>query len=226
MEMAGQVVATRRQFPLKLAYALSVHKSQGMSIDLLDVHCKGTFEYGQAYVALSRAVALDRVRVSGFSRNVVRAHPKVIAYYKRLQDMAASNHRAIASSKNGSWTPVPATAPPVAPPVARAASALASAGGQPAVWRASQALQPQAGVQMQRFQHSAAPSAAPREHALPSGARLQEGAGIASGRSGAAGSAAGHPVRQPGSSAAPQAGDHFDFDAVAEDEWIRLLGGH
>jgi ATP-dependent DNA helicase PIF1 len=47
MEMGGEVVASRRQYPLKLAYALSIHKSQGMTIDLLDVHFGGTFEFGQ-----------------------------------------------------------------------------------------------------------------------------------------------------------------------------------
>ena len=85
LELGSRVVATRQQIPLKLAYALSIHKSQGMTIDLLDVSMKGVFEYGQAYVALSRAVSLDRVRVSAFTASLVKAHPVVVAYYKWLE---------------------------------------------------------------------------------------------------------------------------------------------
>jgi ATP-dependent DNA helicase PIF1 len=85
LELGSRVVATRQQIPLKLAYALSIHKSQGMTIDLLDVSMKGVFEYGQAYVALSRAVSLDRVRVSAFTAALVKAHPVVVAYYKWLE---------------------------------------------------------------------------------------------------------------------------------------------
>jgi hypothetical protein len=84
IELGSRVVANRRQIPLKLAYALSIHKSQGMTIDLLDIDMHGIFEYGQAYVALSRAVALDRVRIKGFKPACVRAHPTVAAYYAWL----------------------------------------------------------------------------------------------------------------------------------------------
>lgn len=43
------IEASRRQIPLKLAFAMTMHKSQGMSIDSLRVDLKNTFEYGQAY---------------------------------------------------------------------------------------------------------------------------------------------------------------------------------
>ena len=86
IELGSQKVALRRQLPLKLAYALSIHKSQGMTIDLLDISMNGIFEYGQAYVAISRAVALDRVRIRGFTPGCVRAHPTVALYYAWLED--------------------------------------------------------------------------------------------------------------------------------------------
>ena len=51
--------AARLQVPLKLGYALTVHKSQGLSMSLLEVDLQKCFDYGQAYVALSRATHLS-----------------------------------------------------------------------------------------------------------------------------------------------------------------------
>ena len=65
----GLGTATRTQIPLMLAWALTVHKSQGLSIDWLEVDCDGVFAEGQVYVALSRSTGLDRlaVRPKGFA---------------------------------------------------------------------------------------------------------------------------------------------------------------
>jgi ATP-dependent DNA helicase PIF1 len=62
-----EVVASRKQFPIKLAWAVTVHKSQGMSLDLVDIDLQGSFASGQGYVALSRARTLQGLRVRNFA---------------------------------------------------------------------------------------------------------------------------------------------------------------
>eukprot|EP00579_Thalassiosira_antarctica_P012030 CAMPEP_0201922578 /NCGR_PEP_ID=MMETSP0903-20130614/10574_1 /ASSEMBLY_ACC=CAM_ASM_000552 /TAXON_ID=420261 /ORGANISM="Thalassiosira antarctica, Strain CCMP982" /LENGTH=778 /DNA_ID=CAMNT_0048459739 /DNA_START=65 /DNA_END=2401 /DNA_ORIENTATION=+ len=83
-KMGDQTVSSRLQIPLRLAWSISVHKSQGMTIPNLTVNLAGVFEYGQAYVALSRATELKLLTLRGFSAKSFRAHPKVKAFYSLL----------------------------------------------------------------------------------------------------------------------------------------------
>ena len=72
----------RTQVPLRLAYAVTIHRSQGSSLDsaLVDVG-PSTFEYGQAYVALSRVRSLESVFIFEIHPRAFRAHPAVKAFY-------------------------------------------------------------------------------------------------------------------------------------------------
>lgn len=71
-----------RFMPLRLAWAVSIHKSQGMTIDCMEADLgKSVFEYGQAYTALSRARNLAGVRLIGFNPRSFKTHPDVLAFY-------------------------------------------------------------------------------------------------------------------------------------------------
>jgi ATP-dependent DNA helicase PIF1 len=76
--------AKRTQVPLRLAWAVTIHKSQGSTLDcaLIDIG-DSTFEYGQAYVALSRVRDLESLYIHEFDPKAVRAHPLVLAQFAR-----------------------------------------------------------------------------------------------------------------------------------------------
>ena len=72
----------RKQLPLKLGWALTVHKSQGMTLTRVELNLTNAFDFGQVYVALSRVASLSGLFLSSFlSSSVVRSHPDVKAYY-------------------------------------------------------------------------------------------------------------------------------------------------
>jgi ATP-dependent DNA helicase PIF1 len=80
----GEVQAQRQQVPLILAWALSIHKAQGQTLQRVKVDLGRVFEKGQAYVALSRATSQAGLQVSGFDQRKVMVHPKVIKFYENL----------------------------------------------------------------------------------------------------------------------------------------------
>lgn len=81
---AGEVQACRRQIPLILAWALSIHKAQGQTLERVKVDLGKVFEKGQAYVALSRATTQQGLQVLRFEKHKVMAHPRVVNFYNNL----------------------------------------------------------------------------------------------------------------------------------------------
>lgn len=80
-------VATIYQIPLKLAYACTVHSSQGLSLDCVEISMKRIFEYGQAYVALSRVRNLKGLKIKNFDEKRIKAHPGALKFYKDLEEV-------------------------------------------------------------------------------------------------------------------------------------------
>ena len=68
--------------PLALAWALTVHKGQGATIDYLRVDLDGCFAEGQAYVAVSRACSIDGLEIQNFSSGCVKSSELVKAFYR------------------------------------------------------------------------------------------------------------------------------------------------
>lgn len=80
------LIATIYQIPLKLAYAVTVHKSQGMTLDSAIIDLRGVFEYGQAYVALSRVRDVNNLFLINATKSTFKAHPKALEFYRRIDN--------------------------------------------------------------------------------------------------------------------------------------------
>ena len=91
-------VATLSQFPLKLAYAVTIHKSQGMSIDNLVCNVDNIFAPSQFYVAISRAIDPKNLRLdfgrgdlANYLQRVIKVDMRVVEYYTQLGDSYITN---------------------------------------------------------------------------------------------------------------------------------------
>ena len=78
----GNVLGTRKQIPLDLAYCMTIHKSQGMEFDYLEVDLSDVFDPGQAYVAASRAKTLNGLRILGVHPALPKTSELVEQFYK------------------------------------------------------------------------------------------------------------------------------------------------
>jgi len=85
-ELKGMLVteAGVNQIPLILAWAMTIHKSQGLTLDKISCDLSDVFSPGQAYVALSRAKSLEGVFIEKISFNKIRANKKAVEFYQNL----------------------------------------------------------------------------------------------------------------------------------------------
>lgn len=118
----NKVRASIEQIPLRLAWAITVHKSQGMSLDAAEIDLSKAFVFGQGYVALSRVRTLEGLKILGMHPNALQVDPKVAQQDERFQAASAAAerefevmdeeeitamHRAYIEHLGGVW-PVPA----------------------------------------------------------------------------------------------------------------------
>jgi len=78
IEDQGKPLASVMQVPLRLAWAMTIHKSQGMSLDAAMVDLGAAFEYGQGYVALSRVRRLSGLYLLGCNEIATKVHPEIL----------------------------------------------------------------------------------------------------------------------------------------------------
>lgn len=81
-----EVFAKITQLPLRLAWAMTIHKSQGVSLDAAVMDLSQTFEYGQGYVALSRVRSLSGVHLLGVNARAFQVHPTVLIEDQRFRE--------------------------------------------------------------------------------------------------------------------------------------------
>ena len=97
IEENGRARARIIQLPLRLAWAITVHKSQGMSLDEAVMDLTDVFEFGQGYVALSRVRRLTGLHLLGWNERAFKVHPDIVVQDETFR--AASDDSVAAFTK-------------------------------------------------------------------------------------------------------------------------------
>jgi len=95
IEENGEIVAKIEQVPLRLAWAMTIHKSQGVTLDEAFMDLSGAFVEGQGYVALSRVRTLGGLYLAGYNDKALAVHPIVLRHddtFRQLSDESESVH--------------------------------------------------------------------------------------------------------------------------------------
>lgn len=85
LDADGMPVVTARNFPITLAWALTIHKSQGTTLDRMQVNLRGLWEPGQAYVALSRLKSAEGLFLEGWEPRSIFTDPAVKEFHQGLE---------------------------------------------------------------------------------------------------------------------------------------------
>lgn len=91
VEEDGKIKAEISQVPLRLAWAITIHKSQGMSLDAAEIDLSKSFVAGMGYVALSRVKSLAGLKLVGFNNQALAVHPEIAdmdKHFRKQSDAA------------------------------------------------------------------------------------------------------------------------------------------
>jgi ATP-dependent exoDNAse (exonuclease V) alpha subunit len=86
LEEDGRVRAEAAQLPLRLAWAITIHKSQGMSLDAAEIDLSRSFTPGMGYVALSRVRSMEGLYLAGINNVALQLHPLIFEYDHALRE--------------------------------------------------------------------------------------------------------------------------------------------
>jgi len=84
----GSSLVSMEQVPLRLAWAITIHKSQGMTLEAAEVNLSKTFEAGQGYVALSRLKSIEGLKLLGLNSKALEVDQLAFRADKRFQELS------------------------------------------------------------------------------------------------------------------------------------------
>jgi len=88
MDAEGKAIATAKNYPLTLAYATTIHKSQGSTLDQVMMDLRSLWEPGQAYVALSRLSQGAGLKLQGWQPSSIKVDPAVQRFHQEVLHMS------------------------------------------------------------------------------------------------------------------------------------------
>lgn len=88
IEEGDKVLAEIEQYPLRLAWAITIHKSQGMSLDSAHIDLSKSFEKGMGYVALSRVRSLLGLSLVGLNDMALHIHPEAFEFDRYFRELS------------------------------------------------------------------------------------------------------------------------------------------
>lgn len=99
IEEDGKIKAEISQIPLKLAWAITIHKSQGMTLDEAEIDLSKAFAFGMGYVALSRLKTLDGLYLRGINPNALMVDDNVEKQNKEMEKKSEQARAALSKYK-------------------------------------------------------------------------------------------------------------------------------